>query len=98
MAPSCTEVRALSWAEVRALACAVVKAAMVGAIHDLLRNVGGQQQVGTRRVVEQVPVEGPVDPAEFARRFRERMAEEMPEPADEVGLNDLGGLPPEPET
>lgn len=56
---------------------AVIAAAMKGAIHDALNAVRSRTQVGTRQVIDRVPVEGQVSPEEFKKRFHERIEQEM---------------------
>jgi len=67
-------------------------------VSQLQQLAGGEALMSRRSAIEELQRRGKLSVTTSADDELKRLAEEMPEPADEVGLNDLGGLPPEPET
>ena len=67
-------------------------------VQQLQQLTGGEALLSRRSAIEELQRRGKLKVTTSVDDELERLAEETPEPADEVGLNDLGGLPPEPET
>lgn len=69
-----------------------MEASDVDQLHKL---AGGRELISQRSAIEELQRAGRLKVTTSVEEELERLAEEVPEPAEEVGLNDLGGLPPE---
>ena len=69
-----------------------MEASDVDQLHKL---AGGGELISQRSAIEELQRAGRLKVTTSVEEELERLAEEVPEPADPVGLNDLGGLPPE---
>ncbi len=64
-------------------------------VDQLQKLAGGVELISQRSAIEELQRAGRLKVTTSVEEELERLAEEVPEPAEEVGLNDLGGLPPE---
>lgn len=67
-------------------------------IAQLQQLAGGVELISQRSAIEELQRSGRLKVTTSVDDELERLAKERPDPAEDVGLNDFGGLPPEPET
>jgi hypothetical protein len=67
-------------------------------IAQLIQLTGGEALMSRQSAIEELQRSGRLRATTSVEEELERLADEIPPEPPEVGLNDLGGLPPEPET